>query len=111
MLAHGQPSIQTTESFSSVLESAAQVEVSRPSDISTRVQVASLLTPAHVFRETRIFQATQGLPIVRWVTLGLYTAILVGFMLFAGGGAVLCHAVLAGVFAGSPVLAMLRMLD
>jgi glucan phosphoethanolaminetransferase (alkaline phosphatase superfamily) len=71
------------------------------------------LAQAHAFRETRIFQANQGLPIIIWLVLSFYGLVLVVFVLFAGVRSRIGHFFFAAVFATSVVLVfiLVRMLD
>jgi Protein of unknown function (DUF4239) len=72
-----------------------------------------LLSQAHAYRETRIFQANQGLPIIIWLVLSFYALVLVVFVLFAGVKTRIGHLLFTGVFTASVVLVLIlvRMLD
>ena len=73
----------------------------------------ALLAQAHANRETRLFQAGKGLPVVIWVVLSFYALVLVLFVLFAGVESRGAHILFTSVFAVSValVLLVLRMLD
>ena len=99
--------------FESVIDAAARVDVSRSVDVSEQAQVMSLVMQAHAFRETRIFQADQGLPTFIWLVLCLYSAVLIWFVLMAGVESRAAHMLFAGMFAASIVLVLvlMKMLD
>jgi hypothetical protein len=92
---------------------ATHLDAARPGDLAIRSEVLSLLSAAHAERETRIFQMTQGLPVMLWIVLLLYTVILVACVLGAGVDSAPGHALLAGAFAGCVVMVLvtIRMLD
>jgi hypothetical protein len=73
----------------------------------------SLLAQAHAYRETRIFQADQGLPIIIWLVMSFYALVLVMFVLFAGVESRIGHLLFTSVFTSSVVLLLIliRMLD
>jgi hypothetical protein len=68
---------------------------------------------AHAFRETRAFQAGQGLPVVIWIVLASYALILIVFVLLAGVESIVGHLLFTVAFAVSValVLVLVRMLD
>ena len=96
-----------------MLDAAVNLEATRPGDAAVRGQILSLLASAHAQRETRLFQMTQGLPLMLWALLILYTAVLAGFVLLAGTPSPATHVLLAAVFTGCAVLILvvIRMLD
>src|SRR5262249_29467852 len=50
--------------FHAIIEAAGHLNTGQPNDAAIQSQILSLLAQAHAFRETRIFQANQGLPII-----------------------------------------------
>jgi hypothetical protein len=89
------------------------LNIAQPTDTTIQGQILSLLAQAHGFRETRIFQANQGLPIIIWLVLSFYGLVLVAFVLFAGVESRTAHFFFTAVFATSVVLVLIlvRMLD
>jgi hypothetical protein len=112
-LAKRRSSPEAMKDFQAILETVSHLDVSRPVEVSDQGQILSLLTQAHAFRETRTFQASQGVPIFMWVILCFYTFVLILFVLLAAVESPAGHMVFAGVFAGSTVLilVLVRMLD
>jgi len=99
--------------FQAIVEAAGRLNTTRPADQTIQGQILSLLAQAHAYRETRIFQANQGLPVVIWIVLSFYALILVAFVLFAGVESRAGHLLFSAIFATSVVLVLivLRMLD
>jgi hypothetical protein len=89
------------------------LSIGQPNDAAIQSQILSLLTQAHAFRETRIFHANQGLPIIIWIVLSFYGLVLVVFVLFAGVQSRIGHLFFTAVFSASVVLVfvLVRMLD
>jgi hypothetical protein len=83
-LAHRQESSNAVFAFQAILEAAANLKSDQPTDTAVQSQMLSSLAQAHAFRETRIFQANQGLPSIVWLVLSFYGLVLVFFVLFAG---------------------------
>jgi hypothetical protein len=110
-LRNRQANPEVVASFQRVMESAARLDLTRPGDLSVQSQILALLAQAHADRETRIFQANQGVPDFVWFVLMFYTFVLVAFVLFAGVETRVGHMVFAGIFAASIVLVLVRMLD
>ena len=108
-----QASPQAASAFQAMVEAAGQLDIARSTDATIQGQILSLLAQAHAFRETRIFQANQGLPVLIWVVLSFYSLVLVVFVLFAGVESRIAHSFFTAVFATSVVLVLilLRMLD
>jgi hypothetical protein len=99
--------------FQAIIEAAGHLNTGQPNDAAIQSQILSLLAQAHAFRETRIFQANQGLPIIIWLVLSFYGLVLVVFVLFAGVESRIGHLFFTAVFATSVVLVfiLVRMLD
>jgi hypothetical protein len=66
---HRQPSVDAQNAFQKVLVAAGRLNLNRSTDSAIQSQLLSLMSQAHAFRETRLFQANQGLPITNWVVL------------------------------------------
>ena len=99
--------------FQAIVEVAGHLNTTRPTDLTLQGQILSLLAQAHTYRETRIFQADQGLPMIIWAVLAFYSLALVVFVLFAGVESRIAHLLFTAVFATSVVLLLilLKMLD
>jgi uncharacterized protein YbaA (DUF1428 family) len=104
---------EAVNAFVAIVDVAGRLNTTHPADQTIQGQILSLLAQAHAYRETRIFQANQGLPVVIWIVLSFYALILVTFVLFAGVESRAGHLLFSAVFATSVVLVLivLRMLD
>lgn len=112
-LEHRQASLQAVHAFQAMVEAAGNLPITRPSDTAIQSRILALLSEAHAYRETRIFQANQGLPIMIWLVLSFYALVLVAFVLFAGVESRIAHLSFTAVFATTVVLVLIvvRMLD
>ena len=112
-LAHRMQSPEAVSAFQAIVESAGRLNTTRPADLTIQGQILALLAQAHAFRETRVFQANQGLPVVIWIVLSFYAFVLVAFVLFAGVESRIGHFLFSAIFATSVVLVLIvvRMLD
>jgi len=112
-LQHREASPEAVSAFRAIVEAAGHLNIAQPTDTTIQGQILSLLAQAHGFRETRIFQANQGLPIIIWLVLSFYGLVLVVFVLFAGVASRTAHFFFTAVFATSIVLVLIlvRMLD
>ena len=108
-----QGSLEAVSAFETIVAAAGHLNVARPADAAIQGQILSLLAQAHAHRETRIFQANRGLPVIIWLVLSFYAFILVIFVLFAGVQSRIGHLFFSAVFTTSVVLVLLllRMLD
>lgn len=104
LMAQRQASSEALRDFEAMLDRAAKLTPARPQDAAVQAQILSLLAGAHAQRESRLFQMTQGLPILLWALLIFYTAVLAGFVLFAGIEVRASHILLSALFAGCTVL-------
>jgi hypothetical protein len=106
-------SLEATRAFQAIAEAAGHLNIARPADTTIQGQILALLAQAHAYRETRLFQAGKGLPIVIWVILSFYALVLVLFVLFAGVESKVGHILFTSMFAVSVVLVLVvvRMLD
>lgn len=106
-------SLETVKAFQAIVEAAGRLNIARPADTTIQGQMLSLLGQAHAYRETRLFQANKGLPIVIWLILLFYAFVLVLFVMFAGVESQVGHVLFTSVFAVSVVLVLIvvRMLD
>jgi len=106
-------SSEAVKAFQAIVESAGRLNMTRPADMTIQGQILSLLAQAHAYRETRLFQANNGLPIVIWLILSFYAFVLVLFVMFAGVVSQAGHILFTSVFAVSMALALIvvRMLD
>jgi hypothetical protein len=112
-LAHREASADAVRAFQAMVEAAGHLNIAQPADATIQGQILSLLAQAHAFRETRIFQANQGLPIIIWLVLSFYGLVLVAFVLLAGVESRIGHLFFTAVFTTSVVLVfiLVRMLD
>lgn len=112
-LQHREASPNAVVAFQAIIEAAGNLNVGQPNDPAIQGQILALLSQAHAFRETRIFQANQGLPIIIWLVLSFYGLVLVVFVLFAGVESRIGHFFFTAVFTTSVVLVfiLVRMLD
>src|SRR5262249_43806900 len=108
-----QASPQAVRAFQSIVEAAGHVNATRSADSAIQGQILALLAQAHGYRETRIFQADQGLPLTVWLVLSFYGVVLVVFVMFAGVESRVGHLSFTAIFATSIVLVLIvvRMLD
>src|SRR5215831_20651197 len=60
---------EAVSAFQAIVEAAGRLNTTRPTDLTLQGQILSLLAQAHASRETRIFQADQGLPMIIWAVL------------------------------------------
>ena len=104
---------KAVDAFVAIVQAAGRLNATRPTDQTIQGQILSLLAQAHAYRESRLFQANQGLPVVIWIVLSFYALILVAFVLFAGVESRTGHLLFSAIFATSVVLVLivLRMLD
>jgi hypothetical protein len=72
-LSNRQPSVDAQNAFQKVVVAAGRLNLTRSTDSAIQSQLLSLISQAHAFRETRLFQANQGLPITNWVVLSFYS--------------------------------------
>src|SRR6516165_2887639 len=112
-LQHRESSPNAVLAFQAIIEAAGNLNVGQPNDPAIQGQILALLSQAHAFRETRIFQANQGLPIIIWLVLSFYGLVLVVFVLIAGVESRIGHLFFTAIFATSVVLVfvLVRMLD
>jgi Protein of unknown function (DUF4239) len=112
-LSHRQPSVDAQNAFQKIVLAAGRLNPTRSTDSAIQSQLLSLISQAHAFRETRLFQANQGLPITNWVVLSFYSLLLVAFVLFAGIESRVAHLFFTATFSTSVILVLIvvRMLD
>jgi hypothetical protein len=112
LMAKRQRSPEAAQDFRVAFDLAARLHSTQPSDVAIQGQLLSLLSQAHAYRETRTFQVRRSLPTAMWMVLGVLSAFLIGFVLFAGieGPG---HMIFAGAFTGCTVmvLVLVRLLD
>lgn len=106
-------SLETVKAFQAIVDAAGRLNIARPADTTIQGQMLSLLGQAHAYRETRLFQADKGLPMVIWLILTFYAFVLVLFVMFAGVESQVGHILFTSVFAVSVVLVLIvvKMLD
>ncbi len=111
-LAHGRRSEKASDDFRAALSAAAHLDAATPDRAATQAQILEQLALAHAERETRLFQAGQGLPGAVWLVLSIITLVLIGFVLFAGLE-ISGHLTLSVAFTASTVgvLVLVKLLD
>jgi hypothetical protein len=112
-LEHREESPEALSAFVAMVDAAGRLSIARPADATIQSQILSLLARAHAYRETRIFQANQGVPIIIWLVLSFYAFVLVIFVLLAGVESRIVHLLFTSSFTCSVVslLILIRMLD
>ena len=113
MAATRERSLEAMQDLRTALDVAGRINLSRPSDVALQSQIIALLSTAHGFRETRIFEIDKGVPIAMWTVLVLLSLFLIGFITFAGVEDAGLHVLFAGAFAGCTVmvLVLVQLLD
>jgi hypothetical protein len=112
-LEHREESPRALSAFQAIVEAAGHLNIGQPTDATIQGQILSSLARAHAFRETRIFQANRGLPIIIWLILSFYGFVLTLFVLFAGVESPIGHFFFTAVFVISvvSVLIVVRLFD
>lgn len=113
VMATRRPSAEATQDLRAVLDVAGRLSLTRPSDVALQSQIMALLSVAHEYRETRIYEIDKGVPIAMWTVLVLLSLFLIGFILFAGVEGSALHVLFAGAFTGCTVmvLVLVQLLD
>lgn len=106
-LAQRHPSLDAVQAFQAVVVAAGHLPATQPGDAAIQGQILSLLAQAHAFRETRLFQASQGLPAIIWLVMSFYAAVLVVFVLLAGVESLVVHLLFTALFTASVVLVLI----
>jgi Protein of unknown function (DUF4239) len=76
--------LETSHKFLVLLQEAARLRLTEPERQDIRAEILSLLAQAHTRRETRIFQASNGIPVPLWWALIGFTIVLSLFVSFSG---------------------------
>lgn len=95
----GEESVATRQEFETMLAEAAAPALEGRA-LAARTQILSLLTRAHAFRETRMFQANLAVPTIFWVLLVAFGVVLTGFLLCFGMANIWSQVAFTAVFAG-----------
>ncbi|HEY1929192.1 MAG TPA: DUF4239 domain-containing protein [Caulobacteraceae bacterium] len=106
MAAKRRGSMEAMQDLRATLDVAGRINLSRPSDVALQSQIIALLSTAHSFRETRIFEIDKGVPMAMWTVLVLLSLFLIGFITFAGVEDAGLHVLFAGAFAGCTVMVL-----
>jgi hypothetical protein len=109
----GDADLQAVQAFEGIVSAATHIATAQVSDSNIQSQILALVTQAHAFRESRLFQANQGLPLMIWFVVAFFALVLISFVLFAGVESRVVHLSFTAVFAISIVLVLIvvRMLD
>ncbi|HEX4742879.1 MAG TPA: hypothetical protein VH353_16245 [Caulobacteraceae bacterium] len=113
MAAERRGNTEAMQDLRAALDVAGRLNLSRPSDVALQSQIIALLSAAHGYRETRLYQVDKGVPFAMWTVLGLLSLFLIGFIVFAGVEGAALHVIFAGAFAGCTVmvLVLVQLLD
>jgi len=113
LMAKRRSSMEAMQDLRRTLDVAGRLSLTRPSDVALQTQIIGLLSAAHGFRETRIFEVDKGVPLAMWAVLGMLSLFLIGFIVFAGVEGAGLHGMFAGAFAGCTVmiLVLVQLLD
>jgi len=106
MAAHRSNSDAALKDFRLVIEQTARLDPISRSDVAVQSQILAELAQAKENRETRIFQANQGLPPVLWFVLDILATSLIAFVVLAtteGFG----HVLFASLFAATTVMVLM----
>jgi len=76
--------LETTQKFVVLMQDAARLRLTEFDQQGTKAEILSLLAQAHAHRETRIFQAKNGIPVPLWWALIGFTAVLSLFVSLSG---------------------------
>lgn len=76
--------LETSHKFVVLLQDAARLRLTESEQQDTKAEILSLLAQAHRHRETRIFQAKNGIPVPLWCALIGFTIVLSLFVSFSG---------------------------
>ena len=66
----------TERKFAALVREAANLQLAGPDQSEKKATILSLLTQAHVHRETRIYEASNGVPVPLWGVLIAFTVML-----------------------------------
>jgi hypothetical protein len=113
MAANQSGSPEAMHAFQAVWRMVAGTDTSGGQYAGTRDQMLALLATAHQKRETRLFQATLGMPAILWVLLISLAAMMVCFVGFCGLEYLASQLALMALFAAAVtlILIVIRMLD
>jgi hypothetical protein len=98
-MARRQSSEAAGERFEMLVQTVARMALHDSAHQTARSQMLSLLGRAHQFRETRLFQMTQGVPKVLWGLLISFALVLIGFLLCFGIEYIWSQLIFTSVFA------------
>jgi hypothetical protein len=84
MMVQNQRDLETAHRFVLLLQDAARLRPTESKQQDTKAEILSLLAQAHAHRETRIFQAKNGIPVPLWWALIGFTAVLSLFVSLSG---------------------------
>ena len=104
---------ETDRRLETLISDVADLHLPNPDDHDKKAEILSLLAQAHGERETRIFQARNGIPVALWCVLIAVTVMLTLFVSFSGIEYRHTSITLTVCFVGSiaSILAIARLLD
>jgi hypothetical protein len=81
---HQRGSARAVDDLTALVQYTAKLPVAGAQDMPVKMQLLDLLSKAHTQREVRLFQAQNGLPVVVWVVLIVFSVLLMIFVTFSG---------------------------
>jgi heme/copper-type cytochrome/quinol oxidase subunit 3 len=70
--------------LTALLQDTARLPAPGAADVPVKAQILDLLSTAHAQREVRLYQAQNGLPVVLWAVLIMFSILLMVFVTFSG---------------------------
>ena len=98
---------QAEQEFQALWSGVAAVPVAEGESQLILSRMEQLMAQAHQNRDMRLYQMTKGVPMLLWVLLLGFTAILIGFLLFCAVEYLVSQMVFIGVFAACLVFILL----
>ncbi|MGH6813854.1 MAG: hypothetical protein ACREDM_16475, partial [Methylocella sp.] len=80
MARHRTRDVETSHRFEVLFQDSANLRLTSPDQLDKKAEILSLLAQAHAHRETRIFQASSGIPVPLWCVLIAFTIMLALFV-------------------------------
>lgn len=81
---HQRGSPRAVDDLTALVQYAARLPVPDQAAVPVKMQLLDLLSIAHAQREVRLFQAQNGLPVVLWVVLIIFSVLLMIFVTISG---------------------------
>jgi hypothetical protein len=106
-------SAEAISDFQTMIRTAANLPATGPHNNDIHDQIVTLLLDAHAKRETRLFEMTQGIPVILWGVIIVYAAVLASFVVLSGVEYAPSLIVFSILFCGLNlmILVIIKMLD